>query len=71
MAQSICKLWMPYQKNQDGTIALLRHEGQVFGFSNLVTAMNFGNTLNDTALVIREESIMVDSRFPIIIDPTT
>lgn len=68
MAQSIHKLWMPYRKNEDGTIALLRYDGQAFGFSNIVMAMNFANTADDIALIMREELIMVDSRFPIIID---
>jgi hypothetical protein len=72
MAQKTYKLKMVYHQRRDGTICLLRLQGQTFGFSDEISLAScliiLGGVKNLTPIV-RDEEVIVDDRFPITIDP--
>jgi hypothetical protein len=72
MAQQIYQLKMVYHKRNDGTICLLKSQGTAFGFSDESLLASFLILLGEVqglTPIVKSEEVMVDSRFPIVIDP--
>lgn len=72
MGQSIKQLKMVYHLNQDGSLLLLKAAGKAFGFSDETLLKLLLEGLDGApgfTLVVRDELVMVDDRFPLEIDP--
>lgn len=73
MAQNKYDLFMVYQQKPDGNLALVKFTNKAFGFSDETLCDDFMKALvgqyPNLSLVKRRESVMVDERFPLPINP--
>ena len=72
MAQQKHQLKMVYHQRMDGTLCLLKTGKQSFGFSDetlLASFLLILGGIKGLLPLVRIEEVMVDDRFPFIIDP--
>lgn len=74
MSQKLYNLKMVYHQRKDGTLVLIRNGGETMGFSNdeaLDRCLKAVEQMATGLVVIRQEIVMVDDRFPIQVNPTS